>query len=86
MSTPVSYQFDAELHNRTLSEEAERERLARLASQQRTGSNVLDSVLSSLGDLLISLGRRLKEQHPVDPAPHWCLVGDAQTETRIIKI
>ena len=87
MSTPVLvHQVDAELHERSLHQEAERERLAQLASQQRAGSTILDSVLSGLGDLLISLGKRLKEQHPVDPVPYWYLAGNTQTDTRIIKM
>lgn len=86
MSTPVLYQLEAELHKRELYRDGECERLARLASQQRTGSSVLDDVLSGLGDWLIALGRQLKQQHFVEPTPRWRVSSNAQTETRIIKI
>jgi hypothetical protein len=86
MSTPVLHQLDAEMHRRKLYQEAERERLAQLASQQKNGSTMLDSLLSSLGDLLISLGSSLKRQHFVEPAPKWHMPGSTQTKTRIIKM
>ena len=86
MSTPVLRQLEAELRKRALYQDIERERLARLASQQRYASNVLDDVLSGLGDLLISLGRRLKQQHFVEPMPGWRVPGNGSPETRIIKM
>ncbi|MBN1580514.1 MAG: hypothetical protein JXA89_07405 [Anaerolineae bacterium] len=85
MSTPVLYRLEAELHRRELVQDVERERLARLASQQRKGS-ILDDVLSSLGDLLISLGNSLKQQYFVDPVPKWHMPGNTPTKTRIIKM
>ena len=86
MSTPVLKQLDAELHKRKLYQDVKRVRLAQLASQQERGANALDRLLSGLGDLLISMGSSLKEQHFVDPAPKLRFPDNGQAGTRIIKM